>query len=74
MPTPNPNLGGSFTLDFGNLYFNTTAVTPTTGSNLGFEIENSDAFTPGVAGTVSTVGTGVSYTDNAGTVTSPAVG
>jgi PEP-CTERM motif len=34
-------------LNFANLYFDTIASTPGTGSNLGFELENDDAFIPG---------------------------
>lgn len=35
---------------FSNLYFDTIASTPGTGSNLGFEVTNGRAFIPGVSG------------------------
>jgi hypothetical protein len=54
--------------NFANLYFDTTAVTPTTGSDIGFEVTNSDAFIPGGAGPVSTAGTGLSYTASNGSI------
>lgn len=37
-------------LPFANLYFDTIASTPGTGSNLGFEVTNNQAFIPGKGG------------------------
>jgi hypothetical protein len=53
---------------FANLYFDTTAKDPTTGSDLGFEVGNSDAFIPGAPGSVSTAGTGISFTETNGNI------
>lgn len=56
---------------FANLYFDTIASTPNTGSNLGFEIGNIDAFIPGGPNpSTSLAGTGYltsASADNAGT-------
>ena len=50
-------------LEFANLYFDTTASTPGTGSNLGFEfgptVANDDAFDPDTSQKYSLAGTGV---------------
>jgi hypothetical protein len=58
-------------LDFANLYFDTIASTPGTGSNLGFEVENDDEFLPGSPAVVNNLaGTGDLFfatDDNAGT-------
>lgn len=43
--TTTDSAGGA--LNFSNLYFDTIASTPGTGSNLGFETGNNDAFIPG---------------------------
>jgi hypothetical protein len=45
-------------LDFANLYFSTTL----SGSDVGFEIGNHDTFVPGVPGSFSTAGDGITYT------------
>ena len=45
---------------FANLYFGTGA-TAMNGSDLGFEVNNSDVFSPGGSSTTSTVGTGISF-------------
>jgi hypothetical protein len=45
---------------FANLYFG-TGVSATSGSDVGFEVSNSDVFVPGGSGTTSTAGTGISF-------------
>lgn len=45
---------------FANLYFGTGASASST-SDVGFEVTNSDVFFPGVSGSTSTTGTGISY-------------
>jgi hypothetical protein len=52
---------GALPYSFANLYFDTTAINPATGSDVGFEIENNDTFIPGVPGTYSTAGDGITY-------------
>jgi hypothetical protein len=48
-------------LHFANLYFDTIASTPGTGSDLGFEFgsANPDGFIPGVSGSTSLAGSGI---------------
>jgi hypothetical protein len=73
--TANPNA-----LSFANLYFDTIASTPNTGSNLGFEFSsnsaNSDAFDPDTSTKFSLAGTGVTSAfnvDSNGTTASIAI-
>lgn len=47
LTSTDPNAGSA---DFSNLYLDTIASTPNSGSNLGFELLNGDAFRPGVSG------------------------
>lgn len=49
---------GSSPGSFANLYFGTGA-TAMSGSDVGFEVTNSDVFSPGSSTTVSTTGTGI---------------
>ena len=66
LTSTDPNAPG---LPFANLYFDTIASTPGTGSDLGFELENDDAFLPGVAGsyTPSAADLIVASSDSGGT-------
>ena len=50
------------TLNFTNLYFDTGLASGQTGSNLGFEIQNQDAFTPGVSNNTSDLNHGITFT------------
>ena len=51
---------------FANLYFDTIASTPNTGSNLGFEVTNDDAFIPGVSGSVTPSSSDLIFATNTG--------
>lgn len=53
-------LGGSSAGAFANLYFGTGA-TAFSGSDLGFEVTNSDVFFPSTGASQSTAGTGISF-------------
>ena len=60
-------LGGTSAGTFANLYFG-TGSSAMQGSDVGFEVTNSDVFAPGVAGTTPTTGTGIQYASlNGGT-------
>jgi hypothetical protein len=62
-----PAAGGALNgLNFVNLYFSTGVATGAGGSNLGFEIGNSDAFVPGENGSYSTAGDNFSVSQTPG--------
>jgi hypothetical protein len=60
-PTTDPVTPVDGNLNFTNLYFSTSVVSGTGGSTVGFEIQNEDAFIPGVPGSVSTQNDGITF-------------